>query len=309
MDARNLRVPTQKTSARVDVILAQLLPEFSRSKIQSWLKSGNITLNQRQCKSKDQVYGGEVLNLDLPADITIIEAQAESIPLDIVFEDQHLLIINKPAGLIVHPGAGNPNHTLVNALLFHDPKLAQLPRAGLIHRLDKDTTGLLIIAKSLSAHTQLIRQMQAREIQRSYLALVYGCVYGSGTIDTFYGRHPRQRLKMAVCTNGKQAITHFSVDKNYADTTLLRVKLETGRTHQIRVHTAHMGHPIVGDQLYSSKPRKCTQNALTTFARQALHAYSLELNHPITGFALSCSAPPPQDFMDLMEILDATLSG
>ena len=232
MDTRKLCIPEQKTSARVDIILAKMLPEFSRSKIQSWLKSGNITLNQRQCKSKDQVYGGEILQLDLPIDVTILADQAECIPLDIVFEDQYLLIINKPAGLIVHPGAGNPKHTLVNALLFYDPQLAQLPRAGLIHRLDKDTSGLLIIARSLSAHTQLIRQMQAREIQRSYLALVHGCVYGSGTIDTFYGRHPRQRLKMAVCTKGKIAITHFSVNKNYANATLLRVKLETGRTHQ-----------------------------------------------------------------------------
>ena len=304
MSERQLCVPTQKNAQRVDVILAQLLPEFSRSKIQSWLKSGNITLNQRACKAKEQVYGGEILRINVQSDMPTSAAQAESIPLDIIFEDEHLLILNKPAGLIVHPGAGNPNHTLVNALLFHDPLLAQLPRAGLIHRLDKDTTGLLIVAKSLVAHTQLIRKMQAREIQRSYLALVSGYMHGFGTIDTFYGRHPRQRLKMAVCTHGKNAITHFSVQQNYAGATLLQVKLQTGRTHQIRVHMAHLGHPIIGDQLYNSKQKNLTQNALTTLTRQALHAYSLELDHPITNAKLSCTAPLPQDFLDLLETLD-----
>jgi len=305
MSERTLCVPTQKTAQRLDVILAQMLPEFSRSKIQSWLKSGNITLNKRTCLAKEQVYGGELLLIDVQSETNESAAQAESIPLDIIFEDEHLLVINKPAGLIVHPGAGNPNHTLVNALLFHDPMLAQLPRAGLIHRLDKDTTGLLIIAKSLVAHTQLIRQMQSREIHRSYLALVSGSMYGSGTVDTFYGRHPRQRLKMAVCKHGKQAITHFITQQNYLGSTLLRVKLETGRTHQIRVHMAHLGHPIIGDQLYNSLQKNINQHSLKSFSRQALHAYSLEFEHPITRDLLALSAPLPRDFLDLLETLDA----
>lgn len=309
MTARTLCVPTQKTAQRLDVILSQLMPEFSRSKIQQWLKLGQITINQSICKAKAQVYGGELVCVDLLPDISIIESQPEPIPLNIVFEDEHLLVVNKPAGLIVHPGAGNPNHTLVNALLFHDKTLAQLPRAGLIHRLDKDTTGLLIVAKNLIAHTQLIRQMQAREIKRSYLALVDGHMYGTGIVDTFYGRHPRQRLKMAVCAQGKQAITHFSVSKCYFDTTLLKIKLQTGRTHQIRVHMAHLGHPVIGDQLYNNKQKKDPQNMLTTFSRQALHACSLELDHPVTGAVLSCMAPLPNDFADLLEFLDETFIG
>ena len=271
---------------RVDVVLAQLFPDFSRSQLTNWLKEGAITLNQRPYKPKDKVCGGEHVILHVTLTARSNESQAEDIELAIVFEDEHIIIINKPAGLVVHPGAGNPEHTLVNALLFHDKSLEHLPRAGIVHRLDKDTTGLLIVAKTLTSHTSLIRQMQARKIERHYLALVQGHIIAGATLDTFYGRHPRNRLKMAVCGKGRQAITQFSLNKQYHYFTLLDIKLLTGRTHQIRVHMAHINHPVVGDPLYGGRarfPAGITDELrllLQQFKRQALHASTLSFNHP-----------------------------
>lgn len=299
---------------RIDVVLAQLFPDFSRSQLTHWLKEGFITLNERQYKPKDKALGGEHVKLHVVLSTNNSRCEAENIPLDVVFEDEHFLVINKPAGLIVHPGAGNPEHTLVNALLHHAPSLQHLPRAGIVHRLDKDTTGLLVVAKTLTAHTNLVRQMQAREIQRHYLTLVYGHVISGGVIDTHYGRHPRNRLKMAVCTQGRQAITHYTVGKQYHYFTLLDVTLQTGRTHQIRVHMAHINHPVVGDPLYGGRARYPAgvndplREALQQFKRQALHACTLSLTHPNSQENLTFTAQLPDDFQLLLETLDSNLA-
>ncbi len=303
-------VPAGYHGQRVDVVLAKIFPDYSRSQLSSWLKDGSITLNQRHYKPKDKLLGGEHITLRVLFTENQGTCLAENIPLDIVFEDEQILIINKPAGLVVHPGAGNPGHTLVNALLHHEPGLHHLPRAGIVHRLDKDTTGLLIVAKTLTAHTSLIRQMQAREIQRQYLTLVYGHVIAGGTIDTFFGRHPHNRLKMAVCQQGKQAITHYTVNKRYESFTLLDVSLMTGRTHQIRVHMAHINHPVVGDQVYAGRNRipaglsEELRTAIQQFKRQALHAGLLSLDHPETGQRLTFTAPLPEDFKSLLTLLE-----
>lgn len=304
-------IPVACYGERVDAALAKLFTEFSRSQLTLWLKAGKITINGRLYKPKEKIYGGEKVLLQLNDVVNHYEEDAaEAIPLEIVFEDDDILIINKPAGLVVHPGAGNPLHTLVNALLHHDPILQQLPRAGIIHRLDKDTTGLLMVAKNLPAHTSLTRQMQAREIQRRYLTLVYGHVISGGVLETFYGRHPRNRLKMAVCNQGKEAITEYTVKKHYHQFTLLEVSLLTGRTHQIRVHMAYMNHPVVGDQLYGGRvrfPADATdemRQLLQTFKRQALHAYSLSLLHPKTQEYMNFEAPLPEDFQKLLQTLE-----
>lgn len=303
-------VTAEHCGQRVDLVLAQLFPDYSRSQLSNWLKNGSITVNQRQYKPKDKLYGGERITMHVALEEKNTWCVAQNIPLDIVFEDQHLLIINKPSGLVVHPGAGNADHTLVNALLHHDPNLQHLPRAGIVHRLDKDTTGLLIVAKTLTTHTSLIRLMQAREIQRHYLTLVYGHVIAGGTIDTFYGRHPHNRLKMAVCTQGKQAITHYSVNKQYDGFTLLDVKLMTGRTHQIRVHMAHINHPVVGDTVYIGRNRLPAglsgehRLAFQSFKRQALHAGFLSFHHPETQELLTFTAPLPDDFQRLLTLLE-----
>lgn len=303
-------IPADYHGQRVDVVLAQLFPDFSRSQLTTWLKEGAITLDQRSCKPKEKVYGGERIELRITFTAKNAELKGEDIPLDIVFEDEHLLVVNKPAGLVAHPGAGNSEHTLVNALLYHAPCLQNLPRAGIVHRLDKDTTGLLIVAKTLIAYTSLVRQMQAREIQRHYLALVHGHVIGGGTIDTFYGRHPRNRLKMAVCTHGRQAITQFTVEKQYHYFTLLNVSLMTGRTHQIRVHMAHLNHPVVGDPLYGGQARvpagitDDVRQTIKQFKRQALHARTLSFAHPHSQTMLTFTAPLPDDFQLLLTSFD-----
>ncbi|CDZ79138.1 Ribosomal large subunit pseudouridine synthase D [Legionella massiliensis] len=306
-------VPREYHGQRLDVVLAQLFPDYSRSQLSTWLKEGSITLNQRHGKPKDKVLGGEQVEMNI--DLASLAAdkdsyQPEAIPLDIIYEDEQVLIINKPAGLVVHPGAGNREHTLVNALLHHAPSLEHLPRAGIIHRLDKDTTGLLVTAKTLPAHTSLVRQMQAREIQRNYLTLVQGHLISGGEIDTFYGRHPRNRLKMAVCQQGRQAVTLYSIRKQYQEFTLLNVQLLTGRTHQIRVHMAYINHPVVGDPLYGGRPRFPSQateelrELFSNFQRQALHACKLSFNHPQSGELLTFEATLPDDFQSLIAALD-----
>lgn len=308
---RQLIIPETHDGDRVDVALAKMLPEFSRSQLTAWLKTGLITLNGRSIKPKEKLSGGERVILSLENQETLEPCDnAEFIPLDIVFEDEQVLLVNKPPGLVVHPGAGNPKHTLLNALLYHDPALQRLPRAGIIHRLDKDTSGLLMIAKTHQAHTSLVRQMQDRTIHRKYLALVYGHVVSGGKIETLYGRHPRNRLKMAVCHQGREAVTEYSVQKKYQQFTLLEVKLLTGRTHQIRVHMAHIHRPIVGDQLYSGRLRlpagatPALKTALQSFKRQALHAFSLGFDHPLSNERLTLMAPLPHDFQFLLARLD-----
>lgn len=302
-------IPIESHGQRIDIVLAQLFPDYSRSQLSTWLKAGKITIGGKSYKPKDKVIGGENVQLTIMP-TTMAHDQPEYIPLDICYEDDALLIINKPAGLVVHPGAGNPQHTLVNALLHYHHELAQLPRAGIIHRLDKDTTGLLLIGKTLPAYTDLTRQMQAREIQRAYQALVYGRVISGGHIETYYGRHPHHRLKMAVCKQGREAITDYTVQKRYDQLTLLEVQLQTGRTHQIRVHMAHVNHPIVGDGLYGGRLRipaglpKSLREALLGFKRQALHAFLLSLSHPLTDKPLTVTTPMPDDFHSLLTLLE-----
>ncbi|KTD22827.1 uracil hydrolyase [Legionella lansingensis] len=307
-------IPREYHGQRIDVVLAQLFPDYSRSQLSHWLKQGLITLNQQSCKPKDKVLGGDEIQIDVEFPENGTETSLpEAIPLDSIFEDDEILVINKPAGFVVHPGAGNREHTLVNALLHHAPQLGHLPRAGIVHRLDKDTTGLLVIAKTLPAHTNLIRQMQAHEIHRCYITLVNGHLISGGEIDTFFGRHPRNRLKMAVCEQGRQAITHYSIRKHYHYFTLLDVQLLTGRTHQIRVHMAYINHPVVGDPLYGGRMRFPPQaneelrEVLQRFKRQALHAATLSFSHPKSKEELTFAAPLPDDFRFLLETLDKYL--
>ena len=307
---KDITVPGECHGQRVDVALAQLFPDYSRSQLSQWLKDGLITVNEKRLKPKEKLFGGEEIRMRVSFVAENARCLPENIPLPVVFEDDDVLIINKPAGLVVHPGAGNPEHTLVNALLHHDATLSHLPRAGIIHRLDKETTGLLIVGKTLTSYTHLVRQMQAREIQRHYITLVHGHVISGATIDTCYGRHPRSRLKMAVCEYGKQAITHYSVRTHYDGFTLLDVKLMTGRTHQIRVHMAHINHPVVGDPLYGGRGRvpgglsDAARQSLNAFKRQALHAGFLSLAHPVTHEILTCTAPLPDDFQSLLACLN-----
>ncbi|WP_133138663.1 23S rRNA pseudouridine(1911/1915/1917) synthase RluD [Legionella genomosp. 1] len=312
VDTKELMIPRELHGERIDVVLARMLPDYSRSQLSQWLKQGKITVDSRTLKPKDKVNHGSLiqLNLDQLTENKTGIAEAEDIPLDIVYEDDYLLVINKPAGLVVHPGAGNWEHTLVNALLHHLPQLSALPRAGLIHRLDKDTTGLLVIAKTLTVHTQLTRQMQEREIHRHYLTLVQGHLISGGEIATCFGRHPSNRLKMAVCAQGREAVTHYSIKKQYQYFTLLEVQLLTGRTHQIRVHMAHIKHPVFGDQLYGGRTRVPAEadesliKLLQQFKRQALHAYTLSFEHPHSDEMVSFSAPLPEDFATLLSALD-----
>jgi 23S rRNA pseudouridine1911/1915/1917 synthase len=313
-----LIVPADVHGLRIDVVLAKLLPEYSRAQLTHWLKDSQIKLNQRQVKPKDKVMVGDVI--DVLVDLASLHGssaqdEAENIPLDIAYEDQDLMIVNKGAGLVVHPGAGNPCHTLVNALLHYCPDLALLPRAGIIHRLDKDTTGLLLIAKTLPIYNQLARMMQEREINRHYLALVYGHVIAGSRIETGYGRHPRNRLKKAVQEGGRVAITEYRIKKSYHDFSLLEVTLLTGRTHQIRVHMAHIKHPVLGDPLYGhprlrvpAGAKDTLQQSLQELKRQALHAWKLSFIHPTTGELLSVEAPLPEDFKSLLSLLDEHVS-
>jgi 23S rRNA pseudouridine1911/1915/1917 synthase len=310
---KELIIPRQYHNQRMDRVLVQLFPNYSRSQLSNWIKQGAITVNHKPCKPKDKALEGDRVEIKVCLNLidTHFEGCApEEIPLTLIFEDEELLVLNKSAGLVVHPGAGNREHTLVNALLHHAPSLRHLPRAGIIHRLDKDTTGLLVVAKTLSAHAALVRQMQARTISRLYLALVQGHIISGGSIETSFGRHPRNRLKMAVLNQGREAITQYKVKKQYQDFTLLEVKLMTGRTHQIRVHLDHIHHPIVGDPLYGGRiklPKNSSQELkiqLEGFKRQALHAFNLAFVDPKTKQELTFQAPLPDDFQLLLNTLD-----
>lgn len=301
-------VPADCAGKRLDQVVHGLWPEFSRGRLQKWIKSGDLTLDDVPAAPKAKVRVGQrlVLRAQLAPEQ---DWSAQALPLDICYEDDDILVINKPAGLVVHPAPGHTDHTLVNALVHHSSRLSHLPRAGIVHRIDKDTTGLLVVAKTLQAHTQLVEAMQARQIKREYFALVWGPVTGSATVDKPIGRHPHYRTKMAVVGSGKKAVTHYQIERRFAQQTLLRVQLETGRTHQIRVHLAHVGLPIVGDPVYGGRQRipsgdNAALNAcFETFARQALHAAKLELAHPITGQPLCFEAPLPEDFQMLLRVM------
>ena len=304
------QVPFSMNGLRFDQAASELFPDFSRSRLQSWIKDGQLKIDGAQRKPKEKLIGGELLELNAE-----LEAQGtwepEAIQLNVVYEDEHLMIINKPAGLVVHPAAGNQTGTLLNALLNHAPELINLPRAGIVHRLDKETTGLMVVAKTLEAHTDLVEQLADRTVSREYEAIAVGVMTGGGTVDAPMGRHPTQRKLMAVLSSGgKRAVTHYRVARRYPHHTHIRVKLETGRTHQIRVHMAHIGFPLVGDATYGKRfkiPKAANNHLIETlkaFPRQALHAAKLGLEHPGTGEYTEWTAAVPADFQNLLDALN-----
>ena len=285
---------------RLDQALAKLCPQHSRSRLQHWIREGRVRLSgQAVLETKHKLWGGEMLELFEGTDERAQAAQAEAMDLDIVFEDASLIIIDKPAGLVVHPGSGNWSGTLQNALLHHAPQLENVPRAGIVHRLDKDTSGLMVVAKTLEAQTALVRQLQARSVKRYYQALVRGNLERGGTVDAPIGRHPSQRTKMAVVANGKPARTHYRVVERFLDCTLVDCALETGRTHQIRVHLMSIGHPLVGDPVYGTGASRIPRGP--TFGRQALHARRLGLVHPESGKSMQWKSALPEDFATILE--------
>ena len=302
------RVPDTSAGRRFDAVIAELFPEHSRSRLAGWIKAGQARLDGREARPRDPVRGGELVTVQAAIGIQT-DAPAEDIALDVLYEDADVIVLDKPAGLVVHPGAGNPAGTLVNALLHRDPSLAALPRAGIVHRLDKDTSGVMVVARTLEAHTSLVDQLSAREVHRQYLAVVVGAPVSGGTANAPIDRHPRDRLRMGVREDGKPAITHFRLRERFRAHTLLECRLETGRTHQIRVHMAHLKHPIVGDPLYGGPlklPRGASEEtiaALRGFRRQALHAETLEFLHPVSGEPVRCTAPVPADLRALVDAL------
>jgi 23S rRNA pseudouridine1911/1915/1917 synthase len=305
-----LTIPQDLGGLRLDQALQRLMPEHSRSRLQNWIKEGLVTIENQTTTAKLKVWGGEVVQIVPQAAPEDSAFQAEDIALDIVYEDEHILVINKPAGLVVHPAAGNWEGTLLNALLHHAPHLKELPRAGIVHRLDKDTSGLLVVAKTLAAQTSLVRQLQARTVKREYRAIVWGQVWRNGKVDQPIGRHSHARTKMAVNRSGKPAVTHYEVLERFAVHTYLRCMLETGRTHQIRVHMQYLKAPIAGDQVYGMRGivplRAMTQalrDALQGFKRQALHAIKLGLIHPETGQAMEWQIELPSDMKALLEAM------
>lgn len=293
---------------RLDQCLAEVFPDYSRSKLQAWIRAGRVLVDGEVMKGREKLDGGEEIELDAEAE-RVIEYAAQEIPLDIKYEDASLLIVNKPAGLVVHPAVGNWDGTLVNALLNHAPQLETLPRAGIVHRIDKDTSGLLMVAKTLQAHNSLVEQLQERTIHREYLALVKGWMTAGGTVNAPIGRHPVDRKRNAVRRDGKEAITHYRLEQRFKRHTLIRCKLETGRTHQIRVHMAHINYPLVGDPVYGGRfqmPAECgpaLAEALRNFKRQALHAAKLGLEHPETGDYCEWEQELPEDMANLIKLL------
>lgn len=306
--SRTALVPDSCAGRRLDAVLAELFPDYSRSRLSAWIKSGDVAVDGAPARPRDPVRGGETVVLNAVEEVQT-HAVAEDIPLDILYEDADVFVIDKPAGLVVHPGAGNPTGTLVNALLHRDPALDKLPRAGIVHRLDKDTSGVMVVARTLQAHTALVAQLSAREVHRQYLAVVVGALVSGGTANAAIDRHPRDRLRMAVREDGKDAVTHYRLRERFRAHTALECRLETGRTHQIRVHMAHLKHPIVGDPLYGGSlklPKGASDAliaALRAFKRQALHAEVLAFAHPVTGEPVRCEAPVPEDMQQLMQLL------
>jgi 23S rRNA pseudouridine1911/1915/1917 synthase len=303
-----LELPATPAGLRLDAALALALPQYSRSRLAGWIRDGAVHINGQPARPRDLMYGGEQVSVqaEVPADETVLP---QSIPIDIRWQDEHLLVINKPVGLVVHPGAGNPSNTLQNALLAWDPRLATVPRAGIVHRIDKDTSGLLVVARSIEAHTALVEMLREHTIHREYLALVVGGATGGGTVDQPIGRHRTDRLKMTVRPDGRDAVTHYRLVERFQNHTLLRVNLETGRTHQIRVHMAHIGHPLVGDPAYGGRRQlragdpPQVRAALQAFRRQALHATRLAFEHPVTGEEVEVQTQAPDDLLALLQVL------
>lgn len=302
-------VPETCLGKRFDQTIAEMFPQYSRSRLKEWILDGKVSINgQVQTKAREKMYGGELIVIE-----ALVEAEerfeAQNIELNKVYEDDHILVINKPADLVVHPGAGNPDGTILNALLHHCPQVDVVPRAGIVHRLDKDTTGLMVVAKTIEAQTNLVESLQAREITREYEAIANGVMTAGGIVDEPIGRHPTKRTNMAVTMSGRPSVTHYRVMEKFRLHTRLRLRLETGRTHQIRVHMAHITHPLVGDPVYGGRPRP-PKNAmpellaqLRGFKRQALHAAMLSLFHPVTGEQMTWTADIPEDMVKLTNTL------
>jgi 23S rRNA pseudouridine1911/1915/1917 synthase len=303
-----LRLPPEAAGRRLDQALADALPEYSRSRLKRWIDSGQVRVDGRIPRPRDAVTGGELVRVDALVE-NAVPSRPEPMALTIAWQDPSVIVINKPAGLVVHPGAGNPDGTLQNALLAHDPALAKLPRAGIVHRLDKDTSGLLIVARSEAARNSLVEALAARGIHREYQAICVGVMTSGGTVDAPIDRHPVDRLRMSVRPDGREAVTHYRVIERFRRHTWVRVMLETGRTHQIRLHLAHAGYPLVGDPVYGKRlviPKDATQRLDTTlrrFRRQALHAAKLEFTHPVDGRRIEVEAPLPADFVELVAAL------
>jgi len=305
---QQFNVDQLEAGKRLDQCLAKRLPEYSRSKIQHWIKSGFILLNKQLCLAKQKVNFGDLISLDVPVEKKI-EDKAENIKFEIVYQDDAFFVINKPVGLVVHPAAGHQTGTLLNGLLSIDANLEQLPRAGIVHRLDKDTSGVMVVARTLTAHNHLVSQLQERTVKREYRAVAQGVITAGRTIEEPIGRHPNDRKKMAVIADGKDAITHFNVLKKFKNFSEIKVNLETGRTHQIRVHLSHLRHPLVGDQVYGGRltlPKSISEELklkLHSFKRQALHAKKLSFIHPVSEDLVSFETDLPSDMQDLLDII------
>ncbi|MBJ90221.1 MAG: 23S rRNA pseudouridine(1911/1915/1917) synthase RluD [Woeseia sp.] len=301
-------IPANLTGLRLDIALARMFPEYSRSRLKRWILQQYITVDEQVMRPRDQVLGGESVVLN-PITETYASSEPQLVDFKIAYEDEDLLVVNKPAGLVVHPGAGNKDGTLMNGLFHHEPLLEQLPRAGIIHRLDKETTGLLLVAKTFESHTKLVRSLAAREISREYVAICNGVLTGGGTIDAPIGRHPTNRLKMSIRDDGKSSVTHYRVLERLRAQTFVNVQLESGRTHQIRVHFAHKRHALLGDSVYGGRPRLPSGassevvNVMRSFRRQALHAKRLCFDQPISGKAVDIECEAPGDFKRLLRCL------
>jgi 23S rRNA pseudouridine1911/1915/1917 synthase len=309
-----LEFTLDQVGLRLDQALARALPQYSRARLQGWIEAGAVKVDGQVPRARDKVQGGEHVRIEARLEPET-SVSAEDMPLDIVHKDRGIFVLNKPAGMVVHPGAGNASHTLQNALLALDPKLAVVPRAGLVHRLDKDTSGLMVVARTPEAHAALVEAISARDVERAYLAICVGVMTGGGTIDEPIGRHRTQRVRMAVRADGREAVTHYRVLERFRGHTLVRAELETGRTHQIRVHLDHIGYPLVGDPVYGTR-RRIPKGAgpeliaaLDGFKRQALHATRLALEHPLTGKALEFEAAVPEDMAALLGVMKADAKG
>jgi 23S rRNA pseudouridine1911/1915/1917 synthase len=304
VENRQRNIPQDFAGKRIDQALAILFPDYSRNRLQKWIRDGHVTIDGKRCSAKSKIWGGETVLIEPQADRKDAAHLPEDIPLVLVYEDDAILVIDKPAGLVVHPGSGNWSGTLLNALLQRTPSSASLPRAGIVHRLDKDTSGLMVVAKTLAARTELVRQMQARQVGREYVAIVHGRVSSDGTVEAPIGRHPRDRKRMAIVARGKPATTHYTVVESGAEWAMLTCRLETGRTHQIRVHLSSIGHALIGDPVY--KPNRVS-HALPEVARglgrQALHARRLQIKHPITRREIWWHSPLPEDLRALLHCM------
>jgi len=308
-----VRIPEALSGQRLDSALAEMFPDYSRSRLKQWIQQGQILLEGKQVKPKVKVFSDQELQLDIESVEPNEGCLPEDIPLDIVYQDESLIVINKPAGFVVHPAAGHHRGTLQNALLFYDESLAGVPRAGIVHRLDKDTTGLMVVARNLISHKYLVEQIQQREIHREYQALVHGVMTGGGTVDEAIGRHSHDRVRMTVREDGRPSVTHYRVLKRFRAYSHIHVELETGRTHQIRVHMQHLRHPVVGDPVYAGRPRIPPEadtvfiELLRDFNRQALHAWRLSLMHPVSGEEISWQADLPEDMQQLLSAMQDDL--